>query len=342
MSIDVAVLGATGLVGERMIRMLAGHPSLRLREVVASPRSTGRQLGEVLGDTGLPPAAAGLCIRAPRAPLCSRIVLSALPRAAAAELEPEYANRGHLVCSNAAALRADARVPLVIPEVNADALELLASQPWRHAGGAIVTNPNCVVSGLALALAPLHAAFAIEGLTVVTLQALSGAGREGIAAWHLLGNVVPHIEGEADKIPAELHKILGSDFPVAVAVNRVPVVDGHLATVFVRLRTRVRLDAIATALREFRGHLSARQLPTAPAHPLQVHDRVDRPQPRLDLDAGAGMTVSVGNLAAAPGHDVRFSMLVHNLVRGAAGACLLNAELLARELSAAGRPSGRR
>lgn len=337
MSVGVSVLGATGLVGERMIQMLVTHPEFRLREVTASPRSTGKRLGDLLRDAGLSPDAADLRLAAPGSHMNSRLLLSALPRAAAAELEPEYASRGHQVCSNASAFRADPRVPLVIPEVNADALELLPSQPWYAAGGALVTNPNCVVSGLALALAPLHQAFGLEAVTVVTLQALSGAGREGIAAWHLLGNVVPHIAGEADKIPGELRKILGSEFNVSVAVNRVPVLDGHLATVFVRLRERVALERIAATLREFRGDPVARDLPTAPRRPVQLHEHPDRPQPRLDVDAGNGMTVNVGGLAADPTYDVRFTVLVNNLVRGAAGACLLNAELLLRQLQADAR-----
>jgi len=337
MKVDVAVLGATGLVGTRIVERLVGHPSLRLREVVASERSAGRVLASALGPAAerLPPEVAALRLLPPGAPLQAPLLLSALPAVAAAHLEPEYASRGHRVCSNASALRRDPRVPLLIPEINPDSLRLLVRQPWHDAGGGIVTNPNCMVCGLALALAPLQRAFGLAAATVVTMQAISGAGRDGLGAWRTHGNVVPDIPGEADKIPFEIGKILGVQVPLAVAVNRVPVLEGHMASVFVRLRRHAGLDELAAALGH--GVPADRELPSSPPVPLRLLQAPDRPQPRLDCESGEGMTVSIGALATAPGHDARFSVLVHNLIRGAAGACVLNAELLvARDLIAAG------
>ncbi len=336
MSIDVAVLGASGLVGQELIRRLCGHPTLRLREVVASERSAGKRLADVAGSDAqsLSETVTDLRLLSPEDPLQASVLLSALPRAAALRLEPLYAAQGHLVCSNASAFRNEARVPLLIPEINPESLALLERQSWRATGGGIVTNPNCMVCGLAMALAPLQRRFGIESTTMVTLQAISGAGRGGLAAWQSHANVVPHIEGEAEKIPVELHKILEADFPVSVAVNRVPVLDGHLASVFVRLRGNPAIAEINEALRGFGGDSS--ELPSSPPSPLRLVDARDRPQPRLDLNAGDGMTVSVGALRPDPHYDVGFSLLVHNLVRGAAGACLLNAELLV----ASGRVAG--
>jgi len=320
--LGVALLGATGVVGQNIARLLRGHPFLRLDEVVASERSTHRAYGDLVEIAD--DVTADLRLMAPGAQLDSPLVLSALPCPAARKLEPEYARRGHLVCSNASAFRDDPQVPLLVPEINADSLALLDTQEWL---GGLITNPNCVVSGLSLALAPLHERHGIETVTIVTMQALSGAGRRGLSAWDTNANVIPHIAGEAEKIPAEIHKILDSDFPVSVQVNRVPVLDGHLASVFVRLRDGASLEAIKSTLRDFAAAGGAAGLPTAPVAPLQLLDFPDRPQPRVDLDAGSGMTVSVGSFAADPVYDGCFTVLVHNLIRGAAGACVLNAEL---------------
>ncbi len=319
----MALLGATGVVGRRIALRLRDHPLFRLDEVVASVRSVGRCYGEA---AELPESLAEtkLRLKSPGAPLDSPVILSALPGPIARQLEPEYARRGHLVCSNASAFRADPEVPLLVPEVNARALDTLDTQNWS---GALVTNPNCVVSGLSLALAPLYAAYGIEAATVVTMQALSGAGRHGLSAWDTNANVIPHIANEAEKIPAELHKIFDAEFPVSVRVNRVPVLDGHTASVFVRLGERVAIDRIKATLRRFTAPKHVAALPSAPRRPLRVLDGVDRPQPRVDLDDASGMTVSLGGFAADPVYDVSFTLLVHNLIRGAAGACVLNAEL---------------
>jgi aspartate-semialdehyde dehydrogenase len=228
-------------------------------------------------------------------------------------------------------------VPLVIPEVNADHLALLDGQPTRASGGGIVTNPNCSVVGLAMALAPLHRAFGIEAVAVTTLQALSGAGYPGVPSLDANANVIPFIDGEEEKIEREPKKILGrleggrvvdADFPISVSVNRVPVRDGHTESVFLKLGAKASVSDVRAALEDFSGEPQRLKLPSAPARPIAVRDERDRPQPVRDVEAGAGMTVTVGRLRPDPVYDVRFTLLVHNTIRGAAGAALLNAELL--------------
>ena len=327
----VAILGATGAVGQRLVQALERHPWFTFAEAVASERSAGKRYGEAchwLLDSELPAAAAELPVLPAGAPLQSRLVLSALDATTAAELEPLYAERGHLVVSNASKFRMDPRVPLLVPEINAHAAERIREQPWAAAGGGLVTNPNCSVVGIVMALAPLARDFGLEAVTCVTMQAVSGAGYPGVPSLDILGNVIPTIGGEEEKIAQEPQKILEVDFPLSVAVNRVPVVDGHTVSMFVRLRERAGLEDIRRALDGFSGEPQRLRLPTAPERPLQVIARADRPQPLRDVGRGKGMTVSVGNLRADPVYDARFTVLVHNTVRGAAGAALLNAELL--------------
>jgi aspartate-semialdehyde dehydrogenase len=255
-------------------------------------------------------------------------VLSALAGEAAAELEPLYASRGHLVVSNASAFRLHPSVPLLVPEINPGSLDLLAGQEWAAAGGGLVTNPNCSVVGLALALAPLDRAFGVEAVTVVTLQALSGAGYPGVAALDAVGNVIPWIAGEEEKIESEPLKVLDADFPISAAVHRVPVVDGHTEAVFVKLARRATPEEAAEALSTFTGEPQRLGLPSAPARPVAVLSEPDRPQPARDAERDGGMTVWVGRLRGDRAHDLRFTLLVHNTLRGAAGAALLNAELM--------------
>ena len=340
--LPVAVLGATGLVGQRLVRLLDGHPLFRLAEVVGSERRTGKSYGKAADWAigGDPPAqASALELLAPQAPLRSRVVLSALPSGPARERETSLARTGHMVCTNASPHRLRPDTPLVIPEVNAAAIAEVAAQPWAESGGALVANPNCVVVALAMALAPIERAFGIESATVVTLQALSGAGLGGLDAVAVAGNVVPWIPGEEEKIGPELNKILGSGIGVAVAVNRVPVLDGHTAHVFCKLRRPAsHLDA-ARALREFRPPAVAEALWALPRRPLVVRTEPDRPQPRLDADCAAGMAVTVGRIRPAPPpHDLALVVVAHNGIRGAAGACLANAELCAAHLGLAPSP----
>ena len=327
--LPVAVLGATGIVGQRLVRMLDGHPSLRLASVAASERRAGERYGDTVRWSlgGDPPAeAAGLPLRVVTEPPECRIVLSALPSGVARELEPALAEAGHIVSTNASAHRLRADVPLLVPEVNPQALTLAAEQPWSEGGGRLVANPNCVVAGLALALAPLHDAFGIEAATVVTLQAVTGAGLTGVGSVQIEGNAIPWIPGEEEKIEPELNKILGAEIAVAVSVNRVPVLDGHSANVFLKFATPATPDDAVRALAEFRAPPSLPALPSLPERPLIVRSEPDRPQPRLDIGAAGGMAASVGRIRAAPPHDLAMTVVAHNGVRGAAGACLANAE----------------
>lgn len=341
----VAVLGATGIVGQRLVHMLERHPRFRLAEVVASERSAGHRYGEaVQWNIGADPPeeAAGLVLKGPGASdarpatrpataetsLLSPVVLSALPSGPAATAEIELARAGHVVCTNASAHRMRDDTPLVVPEVNPEAIEAVEAQPWAEAGGALVANPNCVVTGLALAFAPIERAFGIEAATVVTLQAVSGAGLGGVGAMHIAGNVIPAISGEEEKIGPELNKVLSADVEVSVAVNRVPVLDGHTAHVFLKLGSSAAVGDVVHALADFRVPAAACSLPTVPARPVVVRTEPDRPQPRLDAAAAEGMAVTVGRIRAAPPpHDVALVLVAHNGVRGAAGACLANAEL---------------
>ena len=331
--IPVAVLGATGIVGQRLVRMLNGHPLFRLAEVAASDRRAGRRYGDAApwrlpGDP--PPAAARLTLRRLSDPVDSRLVLSALPSAAADAVETALAESGHIVCTNASTHRMHSAVPLIVPEVNADAIELVGQQRWFPSGGALVANTNCVVAGIALALAPIHRAIGIRSATVVTLQAISGAGLDGLAAMAISGNVVPWIKGEEEKIAPELNKVLNAYIEVGVAVTRVPVPDGHTAHIFLKLRRQVSLGEVERIWTEYRRPATLGDLPSLPERPLVVRREPDRPQPKLDLRAAGGMGVSVGRIRKAPPpHDIAFVALAHNGVRGAAGACLANAELCA-------------
>lgn len=337
--IGVAILGATGAVGQRMVSLLAGHPRFFLAEAAASERSAGKRYADATrwilpGDP--PEEARDLVVLPVDAELTAPVVLSGLDAAVADTAEPLHASRGKLVISNTKSFRMREDVPLLIPEVNADHLALLDAQPWRARGGGIVTNPNCVVVGLAMALAPLHRAFGIEACTVTTLQALSGAGYPGVPSLDAQGNVIPFIEGEEEKVAREPGKILGrleggrvvpAAFPISVAVNRVAVREGHTESVFLKLGRRASLAEIREALEGFTGEPQRLGLPSAPPRPIVVRDERDRPQPIRDVERDAGMTVTVGRLREDPFFDVRFTLLVHNTVRGAAGAALLNAEL---------------
>lgn len=330
--IPVAVLGATGLVGQRLLRRIAHHPWFRLAEVAASDRSVGHRIGdrvpaevgEAIGES------AALRLQPMEAGFVSPLVLSALPSAAAREVEPRLVEAGHRVVSNASTFRAEPSIPLVIPEVNADHLDLLDA-----AAGGLVTNPNCAVAPMALALAPLHRAFGIRGVVATTFQAVSGAGRGGPSLLELADNVFPVIAGEEEKVEREVQKLLGhiaegvvrpADFPVSATTTRVPVVHGHMVDLSVALETPVSPEAAADALRAFVVDLG---LPSLPSPPLHVTDDPTRPQPRLDRDRGGGMTVTVGRIRSCRVHDLRLMVLAHNLERGAAGAAVANAELCA-------------
>jgi aspartate-semialdehyde dehydrogenase len=339
--IAVGILGATGAVGQRFVQLLAGHPWFRVAEVAASERSSGRPYAEACAWRlpGAPaPEVAGLTVSGCEGPFRSRLLFSGLDSSVAGEVETSLAAHGHAVVSNARNHRMDPDVPLLLPEVNPGHLEALAGQRRRTGGGFIVTNPNCTVVGLAMALAPLHRAFELEAVVVVTLQALSGAGYPGVASLDVTDNVIPYIGGgEEEKIESEPRKILGgyregrfepAGFPVSASVHRVAVSDGHTQAVCLRLRRKASPRDAADALSAFRGEPQDRRLPSAPEHPIHVLPEADRPQPRLDRDREGGMAVSVGRIREDAVLDLRLEVLVHNTIRGAAGAAILNAELL--------------
>jgi aspartate-semialdehyde dehydrogenase len=337
------VLGATGIVGQRLVKMLADHPWFELAEVAASERSSGKRYAEAMRwhqDGPVPAAAANLIVKSLGPGLDCDFVFSALDSSIAGEAEEEFARAGYPVVSNSKNHRMDADVPLLIPEVNAAHLEAIPQQRRNrgYGGGFIVTNPNCSTAGLALVLKPLDDAFGLEKIFVVTLQALSGAGYPGVASLDIVGNVVPHIGGEEDKMETEPQKILGTwgagrflDAALGVSAhcNRVHVMDGHLECVSLSLKKHPALDEVRDVLRNFQVDAELASLPSAVRHPIVVLDEVDRPQPRRDLHAGNGMAAVVGRIRTCPVLDVKLTLLSHNLVRGAAGAALLNAELLA-------------
>ncbi|HEY8182184.1 MAG TPA: aspartate-semialdehyde dehydrogenase [Thermoanaerobaculia bacterium] len=342
--IPVAVLGATGSVGQRFVQLLNGHPWFKLHEVVASERSAGKSYGEAADwrlDTLMPSDAAALPVKNLGADLESRLVFSGLDSSVAGEAEDDYANRGCIVVSNSRNHRMDPDVPLLIPEINADHIAAIERQRKRRGGrGAIITNPNCSVIGLAMAIAPIERLYGIEQLHVTTMQAISGAGYAGVASYAILDNVIPYIGGgEEAKIEAEPRKILGrwendrfvdAPFRISAQVNRVPTIDGHLMTISLGVRDHnvVNLDHVREAIDNFRGEPQNLRLPSAPKKPLHYVVGDDRPQPRLDRDREGGMSVSIGRLRPCSLLDLRMVALVHNTIRGAAGAALLNAELL--------------
>ena len=339
--IEVGVLGATGIVGQQFVARLAHHPWFRPTWLAASERSEGKPYASVAPwrlAVPIPDDAAKRTVEACTPGRGPRVVFSALDASAAGEIEQAFAAAGHFVVSNARNYRMDPLVPLLIPEVNADHLRLLAEQQksnsWK---GAIVTNPNCSTVVLAMALAPLRP-FKITKVLVSTMQAVSGAGYPGVPSLDILGNVVPFIGGEEEKIESETLKILGSDggrtpHPAVISAqtNRVAVIDGHLMTISLDLAARPPMDDVVAALREFSGRPQELDLPSAPKPPIVVATENNRPQPRLDADRGDGMAVTVGRVRPCTVTHAKLVALGHNTVRGAAGAAILNAELMAAD-----------
>jgi aspartate-semialdehyde dehydrogenase len=339
--IKAGVLGATGAVGQKFVQLLENHPWFELAEVAASERSAGKTYGEAtrwFQNTPLPERVRRLTVKPCRPELDCRIVFSGLDASVAGEVETELAAAGYAVFSNARNHRLDDDVPLVIPELNADHLQLIALQQKKRGGsGFIVTNSNCSTMFLAMALGPLHQAFGVEKVFVATMQAISGAGYPGVASLDILGNVIPFINGEEEKIEIETRKILGAlagnrvqlaDFVISAQTNRVPVEDGHTECVSVKFRKPASVEAIKERLQTFRGLPQELKLPSAPPQPIIVMEEPDRPQPRRDVMAANGMATLVGRIRPCPLLDFRFVILGHNTIRGAAGASILNAELL--------------
>jgi aspartate-semialdehyde dehydrogenase len=339
--LKAGVLGATGAVGQRFVQLLAGHPWFDLTALAASERSAGKSYAEAASwrlDVPMPADARDLPVQPAEPGLECDIVFSALDAAVAGPVEEAFAKAGYAVLSNARNHRMAEDVPLLVPEVNADHAALIAVQQRRRGWkGFIATNPNCSTATLALALAPLDRRFGLTSVVVTTLQAVSGAGYPGIPSLDILGNVVPYIAGEEEKIERETRKILGklrgeaiTSHPMVVSAQttRVPVVDGHTAAVFVSLEQKAGLEDVREAFRTFSGPPQQLGLPSAPAHPTILLDAPDRPQPRLDLNVEHGMATLVGRVRPCQLLGWKFIVLGHNTIRGAAGAAILNAELL--------------
>lgn len=337
----VGVLGATGAVGQKFIKLLENHPWFEVTAVAASERSAGRKYGEVVAwkqITPIPQRVRGLEILPCRPDLECRVVFSGLDASVAGPVEDEFARAGYVVLSNSKNHRLDEDVPLVIPELNHDHLGIIPIQCRnRKSKGFIVTNSNCSTMFLALALGPLHREFGVESVFVTTMQAISGAGYPGVPSLDILGNVIPYIGGEEEKMEIETRKILGrfngtaielAAFPVSAQCNRVPVEDGHTESVSVKLGKKATPQEVAEVLRAFSGPPQELKLPSAPERPIVVMEAQDRPQPRFDVNHSHGMAALVGRIRRCTILDCKFTVLGHNTVRGAAGASILNAELL--------------
>jgi aspartate-semialdehyde dehydrogenase len=340
--IPVGILGATGTVGQRFIQLLHEHPWFEITWLAASDRSVGKLYPEAAKwnlATPIPSNIAAMKVSA-AAPDSStpRLVFAALDATAAQQIQPAFAEAGHAVVSNSSAFRMAEDVPLIIPEVNGDHVPLIKTQKWyKKNGGFMVTNPNCSAIGLVLALAPLHRRFGIDKIFVATMQAISGAGYPGVPSMDILGNVIPYIAKEEDKMEAETRKLLGSldgsrvvdaDLVLSAHCNRVAVEDGHTESVSLKLRKSATAEEIIEAWNEFRCLPQKLKLPTAPVQPVIYESAPDRPQPRLDRDRGRGMSAVCGRLRPCNIFDWKFTVLSHNTIRGAAGAAVLNGELL--------------
>ena len=353
--IPVAVLGATGSVGQRFISLLDKHPWFKVVALAASDRSVGQKYSRAARwvlDDPMPEYARDMVV-VPASTDCidAKIVFSALHTEIATEVEPQFAKAGAAVCSNASSYRRGEDVPLLLPEINADHIQLVKYQRQQKGwSGCIVTNPNCTSTGLTIALKVLDTAFGVKQVIAVSLQALSGAGYPGVPSLDIMDNIIPNVAngGEEEKVEWEPRKMLGKykemlEPPSAAAgialaeitfsahTNRVAVIDGHTVCASVKLEEPVEPEAAIQALRDFKAHPSARDLPSAPRPVIEVREEADRPQPRLDRLAGKGMTTVVGRLRRDPILDLKFVVLSHNTIRGAAGASIYNAELLVNE-----------
>ena len=339
--IPIGILGATGVVGQRFIQMLEHHPWFAVAWLAASDRSEGKPYADAARwrlKTQIPPAVAKMKVSPATPDGAPKIIFAALDSAIAAELEPRFAEAGCAVVSNSSALRMQEDVPLVIPDVNSGHIKLIDIQGWRKkSGGYVVTNPNCSAIGLVLALAPLHQKFGLETVMAVTMQAVSGAGYPGVASLDILGNVIPFIKNEEEKMEEETKKLLGQlngskvipgPFAMSAQCNRVAVEDGHTESIAIRLKKKAKPEEIIEAWNSYRSEPQTLKLPSAPERPVVYVEASDRPQPRFDVDMGAGMTTTVGRLRPCSVLDWKFTVLSHNTIRGAAGAAVLNAELL--------------
>ena len=342
--ITVAILGATGSVGQRFVQLLSDHPWFEIVAVAASDRSSGKLYGDVVKwqlSTPLPKAVASLTIRECKPPMTANVIFSALDSSVATEIESFFANTGNIVISNAKNYRTQWDVPLLVPEVNSDHLDLLSLQKFTK--GKIVTNPNCSAIGLVTALKPLDDLFGIEAVNVVTMQAISGAGYPGVASMDIMDNVIPFIDDEENKLETEPLKILGklvkgssdgiinADIKISAQCNRVPVSDGHTECVSIKLRNKPTKDELINAWRSFVGEPQLLGLPSAPEFPIHYFDHENLPQPKLQRNIDKGMAVSLGRLRDCPLMDYKFVLLSHNTIKGGAGGAILCAELMVRK-----------
>ncbi|HUY15747.1 MAG TPA: aspartate-semialdehyde dehydrogenase [Terriglobia bacterium] len=342
--VEVGILGATGMVGQRFISLLENHPWFELKWLAASDRSAGKSYAEACTwrlREPMPKSARDFTVHECRPGGAPQLLFSSLDSKVAGEVEREFAHAGHAVISNSSNHRMDPDVPLLIPEVNPGHLELIRAQrKQRNWQGMIVTNPNCTTVGLVMSLAPLEAAFGLEKVLVTSMQAVSGAGYPGVPTLDILGNVVPYIPGEEEKVERETQKLLGklvdgrvhaAKMAVSAHCNRVMVEDGHMESISVQLKAKTSLHDLIETWRKFRALPQERNLPSAPAHPVIVLDAPDRPQPKFDVNAERGMATVVGRVRPCAVLDFKYTALSHNTIRGAAGAALLNAELMKSE-----------
>ncbi len=342
--LEVGILGATGMVGQRFISLLEHHPWFEVKWLAASDRSAGKNYAEACNwrvREAIPKSATAMTVHECKPGGAPQLVFSSLDSKVAGEIEKEFAKAGHVVVSNSSNHRMDADVPLLIPDVNPDHMALVRTQrhkrKWK---GMIVTNPNCTTVGLAMSLAPLERAFGLAKVLMTSMQAVSGAGYPGVPTLDILGNVIPYIGGEEEKVEAETRKLLGKltdgrvepgNFIVSAQCNRVPVEDGHTESISIALRSPARAEEIAAAWRQYRSRPQELELPSAPKHPIIVREERDRPQPKFDVESERGMATVVGRLRPCPVLEWKYTALSHNTIRGAAGAALLNAELMKAE-----------
>ncbi len=346
--LEVGILGATGMVGQRFVSLLENHPWFEVKWLAASEKSAGRTYVEACNwrlREPMPPAVQQLrvheCKPGPPQAHVPQLLFSSLDSKVAGEVEKEFARAGHAVISNSSNHRMDPDVPLLIPEVNPDHLALVRLQrKQRGWNGMIVTNPNCTTVGLVMSLAPLEKAFGLEKVLMTSMQAVSGAGYPGVPTLDILGNVIPYIAGEEEKVERETQRLLGrlsdgqvkpGDFPVSAHCNRVLVEDGHMESISVSLRSKASLEDLLEAWRKFRALPQERGLPSAPRHPIIVREEHDRPQPKFDVWVEGGMATVIGRVRPCPVLQFKYTALSHNTIRGAAGAALLNAELMKSE-----------
>jgi len=342
--LKVAILGATGAVGQRFVQLLEKHPWFEVAALTGSERSVGKKYGDIckwLLPGSIPDYVRGMTVVASDADFDARLVFSALPSHHARDLEPALAKKGHAICSNASACRTWDDVPILIPEVNADHTRLVeVQQKGRGWSGFIVTNPNCTSTGLTIAFRALHDAFNIQRAFIVSMQATSGAGYPGVPSLDILDNVIPYIGGEEEKVENEPLKMLGSfngqkiefaPMTLSAHTNRVAVVDGHLVVTSVEFAQPVSPEDAKRALADFKAPEIVAELPSAPKPVIVVREEADRPQPRRDRDEGQGMASVVGRVRPDPIFHIKFANLAHNTIRGAAGGAILNGELLKAE-----------